>query len=86
MVPVPKPQGPDIDMNLDPELTGIPHPEPGPEQPMRSNLRLFPPPLFSRQAVPQSYKFVDIPGISSPTLMHLCLASNPIPHPSCQPL
>ncbi|KAJ7699882.1 RNA polymerase III transcription factor IIIC subunit-domain-containing protein [Mycena rosella] len=35
-------QGPDIDMNLDPELTGIPLPEPNPDQPMRSNLRLFP--------------------------------------------
>ncbi|KAJ7368086.1 RNA polymerase III transcription factor IIIC subunit-domain-containing protein [Mycena albidolilacea] len=62
MVPAPKSQGPDIDMNLDPELTGIPHPEPDPGQPMRSNLRLFPPPLFSRQAVPQSYNFKSNPA------------------------
>lgn len=51
-------QGTDIDMNLDPALTGIPIPEPNPDQPMRSNLRLFPPPLFSRQTIPQLYKFV----------------------------
>jgi hypothetical protein len=25
---------------------------------MKSNLRLFPPPLFSRQTIPQAYKFV----------------------------
>ncbi|KAJ7781467.1 RNA polymerase III transcription factor IIIC subunit-domain-containing protein [Mycena metata] len=59
MVPVTRSssQGPDIDMNLDPELTGIPLPEPDPNQPLRSNLRLFPPPLFSRQTLPQSYNF-----------------------------
>ncbi|KAG6832979.1 hypothetical protein H0H92_004863 [Tricholoma furcatifolium] len=52
----------DIDINLDPELTGIP-----PRQDietrettapaMKSNLRLFPPPLFSRQNIPQAYNF-----------------------------
>ncbi|KAJ7499127.1 RNA polymerase III transcription factor IIIC subunit-domain-containing protein [Mycena latifolia] len=55
-------QGTDIDMNLDPELTGIPLPEPDPDQPMRSNLRLFPPPLFSRQTLPQSYNFKPNPA------------------------
>ncbi|KAJ7117395.1 RNA polymerase III transcription factor IIIC subunit-domain-containing protein [Mycena crocata] len=49
--------GADIDMNLDPALTGIPLPEPNPDRPMRSNLRLFPPPLFSRQTFPQLYNF-----------------------------
>ncbi|KAJ7667797.1 RNA polymerase III transcription factor IIIC subunit-domain-containing protein [Mycena polygramma] len=61
MVPVTKSSsnGPDIDMdlNLDPELTGIPLPQADSEQPMRSNLRLFPPPLFSRQTIPQAYNF-----------------------------
>lgn len=53
----------DIDFNLDPRLTGRPAPPsqpeglspPGPS--MRSNLRLFPPPLFSRQTIPQAYNF-----------------------------
>ncbi|KAJ7047575.1 RNA polymerase III transcription factor IIIC subunit-domain-containing protein [Mycena alexandri] len=64
MVPVTKSssQGSDIDMNLDPELTGIPLPEPDHNQPMRSNLRLFPPPLFSRQTLPQSYNFKPNPA------------------------
>ncbi|KAJ6516097.1 RNA polymerase III transcription factor IIIC subunit-domain-containing protein [Mycena sanguinolenta] len=63
MIPIIKnPQGQDVDMNLDPELTGIPHPEPGSEQPMRSNLRLFPPPLFSRQTIPQPYNFKANPA------------------------
>ncbi|KAF7352970.1 hypothetical protein MVEN_01264400 [Mycena venus] len=55
-------QGQDIDMNLDPALTGIPLPEPDPNQPMRSNLRLFPPPLFSRQTIPHSYNFKANPA------------------------
>ncbi|KAJ7086691.1 RNA polymerase III transcription factor IIIC subunit-domain-containing protein [Mycena epipterygia] len=66
MVPVPmsSAEGTDIDMNLDPELTGIPLPEPNPDTdpPMRSNLRLFPPPLFSRQTLPQSYNFKPNPA------------------------
>ncbi|KAJ7068080.1 RNA polymerase III transcription factor IIIC subunit-domain-containing protein [Mycena amicta] len=59
---VPVSQTTDIDMNIDPELTGIPIPDPLPEQPMRSNLRLFPPPLFSRQAFPQTYNFKSNPA------------------------
>ncbi|KAJ7431284.1 RNA polymerase III transcription factor IIIC subunit-domain-containing protein [Mycena galericulata] len=55
-------QSTDIDMNLDPELTGIPLPERNPDQPMRSNLRLFPPPLFSRQTIPQFYNFKPNPA------------------------
>ncbi|KAF5387778.1 hypothetical protein D9615_000215 [Tricholomella constricta] len=53
----------DLDANLDPQLTGIPVPPPHPEShssskpAMRSNLRLFPPPLFSRQTIPQAYNF-----------------------------
>ncbi|KAJ7095191.1 RNA polymerase III transcription factor IIIC subunit-domain-containing protein [Mycena belliarum] len=64
MVPAPAPssQGASIDMNLDPELTGIPLPGPNPDQPMRSNLRLFPPPLFSRQTLPQLYNFKPNPA------------------------
>lgn len=40
--------------NIDPELQD----EQGPRRKMRSNLRLPPPPLFSRQAIPQNYKLV----------------------------
>jgi hypothetical protein len=64
MVPAPGPssQGGDVDMNLDPELMGMPQPENtlAPNQQMRSNLRLFPPPLFSRQTLPQHYKSVRL--------------------------
>ncbi|KAJ7228866.1 RNA polymerase III transcription factor IIIC subunit-domain-containing protein [Mycena pura] len=56
-VPATPLQDTDIDMNLDPELTGIPIPEPDSNPQMRSNLRLFPPPLFSRQMLPQLYNF-----------------------------
>ncbi|KAK7061544.1 RNA polymerase III transcription factor IIIC subunit-domain-containing protein [Favolaschia claudopus] len=62
MVPVAPSSSQDIDMNLDPELTGIPLPEPSTEPEMRSNLRLFPPPLFSRQAIPQLYNFKANPA------------------------
>ncbi|KAF8211339.1 RNA polymerase III transcription factor IIIC subunit-domain-containing protein [Mycena galopus ATCC 62051] len=71
MVPVAKSsQGQDFEMNLDPELTGIPIPEPDPEQPMRSNLRLFPPPLFSRQPIPQSYNFKANPASIVSTIVN----------------
>nr|GAT53955.1 predicted protein [Mycena chlorophos] len=52
----------DDNMNIDPTLTGVPLPEPPSEQPMRSNLRLFPPPLFSRQGFPQTYNFKSNPA------------------------
>ncbi|KDQ64681.1 hypothetical protein JAAARDRAFT_234891 [Jaapia argillacea MUCL 33604] len=42
-------------MQIDPQLTE--GPEEGPDIKTRSNLRLFPPPLFSRQAVPLNYNF-----------------------------
>ncbi|RDB23140.1 Transcription factor tau subunit sfc1 [Hypsizygus marmoreus] len=53
----------DIDLNLDPQLTGVAVPPPRPEcqspalPSMKSNLRLFPPPLFSRQTISQAYNF-----------------------------
>ncbi|KAG6855045.1 hypothetical protein C0991_005974 [Blastosporella zonata] len=48
----------DVDDILDPQLTGVPiPPQPAKDIPIiRSNLRLFPPPLFSRQTIPQAYK------------------------------
>ncbi|KAG6837927.1 hypothetical protein H0H93_008321 [Arthromyces matolae] len=50
-----------VHVNLDPELTGIPVPQNATENEsclsVRSNLRLFPPPLFSRQNIPQAYNF-----------------------------
>jgi hypothetical protein len=47
------------DMNLDPQLLDISD-TPDNHQAPHSGLRLFPPPLFSRQAVPQGYKYVFI--------------------------
>ena len=42
---------------LDPQLsTDPPTSQAGPSA-ARSNLRLFPPPLFSRQGIPQNYKY-----------------------------
>uniref|UniRef100_A0A8H8CKA2 Transcription factor IIIC subunit 5 HTH domain-containing protein n=1 Tax=Psilocybe cubensis TaxID=181762 RepID=A0A8H8CKA2_PSICU len=53
----------DINMNLDPqllEISGMAEPQPQQSNPPitnQSNLRLFPPPLFSRQTIPQGYNF-----------------------------
>lgn len=44
------------DVNLDPQLLGIS--DTPDNHTAHSGLRLFPPPLFSRQAVPQGYKSV----------------------------
>ncbi|KAF8803887.1 hypothetical protein BYT27DRAFT_7340686 [Phlegmacium glaucopus] len=45
------------DVNLDPQLRGISQQCDTPDnQVAHSNLRLFPPPLFSRQTIPQGYK------------------------------
>lgn len=46
------PQDPDA-MEIDPQLTGVDK-STGPK--MKSNLRLFTPPLFGRQPIPQNYK------------------------------
>jgi hypothetical protein len=43
------------DVNLDPQLLGI---DTANHQAASSSLRLFPPPLFSRQAIPQGYKCI----------------------------
>jgi len=45
---------PEPDSNLDPQLLDMSQPVPSPSK----GLRLFPPPLFSRQTIPQGYKFV----------------------------
>jgi general transcription factor 3C polypeptide 5 (transcription factor C subunit 1) len=47
------------DVNLDPQLLGISD-TPDNQAALSGGLRLFPPPLFSRQAVPQGYKSVFI--------------------------
>ncbi|TFY72093.1 hypothetical protein EVG20_g894 [Dentipellis fragilis] len=40
-------------LQIDPELTGVPQEQ----STATSNLRLFPPPLFSRQTIPQNYNY-----------------------------
>ncbi|KAG7445824.1 uncharacterized protein BT62DRAFT_135878 [Guyanagaster necrorhizus] len=47
----------DFEMNLDPQLMDVSKPPPVSDSAMRSNLRLFPPPIFSRQTIPQVYNF-----------------------------
>lgn len=47
----------DIDVNIDPQLMGSTGYQSTFNPPMKSNLRLFPPPLFSRQTIPQGYNF-----------------------------
>lgn len=66
----------DMDVDIDPRLrkpagtAGAPTNNP---PKARSNLRLPPPPLFSRQGVPQLYKFVKRPMLHNAILMsHLC--------------
>jgi general transcription factor 3C polypeptide 5 (transcription factor C subunit 1) len=48
----------DVDVNIDPQLMEPSGYQSTSNPPMKSNLRLFPPPLFSRQTIPQGYKFV----------------------------
>ncbi|CAK5263051.1 unnamed protein product [Mycena citricolor] len=61
LVPVMSPESSSTDMNamtnLDPALERTPDDAEAQRQPRQSNLRLFPPPLFSRQALPQPYKY-----------------------------
>jgi general transcription factor 3C polypeptide 5 (transcription factor C subunit 1) len=49
-----------MDVDIDPQLVGRAHPE-SQHSTQRSNLRLFPPPIFSRQSIPQNYKCVPTP-------------------------
>ncbi|KAH9973046.1 RNA polymerase III transcription factor IIIC subunit-domain-containing protein, partial [Lactifluus volemus] len=49
-----------MDVDIDPELVGRAHPE-AQHSNQRSNLRLFPPPIFSRQGIPQNYNFKSNP-------------------------
>ena len=49
-----------MDIDIDPQLVGRVHPE-AQLSTQRSNLRLFPPPIFSRQGIPQNYKCVTQP-------------------------
>lgn len=60
MVPVDAPAADDaqMDVDIDPTLQAQAGPSSGPK--MKSNLRLFPPPLFSRQGIPINYKFSDL--------------------------
>jgi hypothetical protein len=48
-----------MDVDIDPELVGRAYPEAQLSK-QRSNLRLFPPPIFSRQGIPQNYKCVTL--------------------------
>ncbi|KAK0191277.1 RNA polymerase III transcription factor IIIC subunit-domain-containing protein [Armillaria mellea] len=58
--PVPPPSltsDTDFEMNLDPQLLDGSNTAPASNSDMQSNLRLFPPPIFSRQTIPQVYNF-----------------------------
>jgi len=46
-----------MDVDIDPQLVGRTQPE-AQHSTQRSNLRLFPPPIFSRQGISQNYKYV----------------------------
>lgn len=60
---------PVVDANLDPQLLAL-SPKSQQNTVTRSNLRLFPPPLFSRQTIPQGYKFRGLPFSPSVCLTH----------------
>jgi general transcription factor 3C polypeptide 5 (transcription factor C subunit 1) len=60
-----------MDVDIDPELIERAHPE-AQHSNQRSNLRLFPPPIFSRQGIPQNYKCArPCPISSSVAFVHL---------------
>ena len=76
----------DIDMNLDPRLREISQAAVAPAPPLvppvipspASTLRLFPPPLFSRQTIPQGYKCVPLLVCQLLQLAYLRTASKQI--------
>ena len=47
-----------MDVDIDPQLVRRTQPE-AQHSTQRSNLRLFPPPIFSRQGISQNYKYVS---------------------------
>lgn len=57
-----------MDVDIDPQLVGRTQPE-AQHSTQRSNLRLFPPPIFSRQGISQNYKYV---APSPPQYTDLC--------------
>lgn len=57
-----------MDVDIDPQLVGRTQPD-AQHSTQRSNLRLFPPPIFSRQGISQNYKYVA-PGPSN-TLIYV---------------
>jgi general transcription factor 3C polypeptide 5 (transcription factor C subunit 1) len=61
-----------MDVDIDPQLVGRAQPE-AQHSTQRSNLRLFPPPIFSRQGISQNYKYVA-PDLSN-TLIHVYVSS-----------
>ena len=50
-------------MDIDPQLLGDHSTDSNTDLKTRSNLRLFPAPLFSRQGVPQNYKYEFRPWV-----------------------
>ena len=59
-----------MDVDIDSQLVGRAHPE-AQHSTQRSNLRLFPPPIFSRQGIPQNYKCVpSIPSLPRAAMPH----------------
>lgn len=58
-----------MDIVIDPALTGETEGTLPTSSKKKSNLRLFPPPLFSRQSVPQNYKYTLL---LDPTLRTTC--------------
>lgn len=62
---------PEFIANVDPQLLGSDSLDEGP--PLRSNLRLFPPPIFSRQNVPQPYKYIICLLVRLPFMFSLAL-------------
>jgi general transcription factor 3C polypeptide 5 (transcription factor C subunit 1) len=60
------PSAMEVDADIDPQLRSDgTNAEAGPSQSkMRSNLRLFPPPMFSRQSLPLNYKSVGLRPLS----------------------
>jgi hypothetical protein len=64
-----------MDVDIDPQLVGRTQPE-AQHSTQRSNLRLFPPPIFSRQGISQNYKYVAPgPGPSNAPIKCVLLRS-----------
>lgn len=75
---IPATESNELNMDLDPQFTpGSDNPTNSSAPRMQSNLRMFPPPIFSRQAIPQGYKYAKLSNYTLFFHLRFSYKSNP---------